>query len=193
MLDEALERISSLIEHEIVGELTLLLRDLGVRADVRRVDDRRIEACLHAVVQEHRIENAASFRSQAKTHVGDAEYGRDTRQLALDKSDALDGFLARLDPFGVAGGERESKRVVNEIFRRKTILADDDVVDLLRDLELPLAGLRHPDLVDGERDHRGAVLPDERNHRVDALPTVLHVDGVDDSATRDVLERRFDD
>ena len=46
-------------------------------------------------------------------------------------------------------------------------------------------------LVDGERDRRRAKVPDERQHAVKALPTVLHVHGVDDDATRRRLEGRL--
>src|SRR5687768_18170674 len=42
------------------------------------------------------------------------------------------------------------------------------------------------------RNYRGAVLLDQGHHRVDALPPVLHVDGVDDAATGNVLEGGFD-
>ena len=74
----------------------------------------------------------------------------------------------------------------------EAVLADDDVVDLLRDLELSLARLGHADRIDRQRDERRAVLLRERHDGVDALAAVLHVDGVDDRAAGNRLERALD-
>ena len=59
-------------------------------------------------------------------------------------------------------------------------------------LELALGGLGHPDLVDGERDHRGAVLRGQGHHLVELVAAGLEVDRVDDRAAGDLLERRLD-
>ena len=75
----------------------------------------------------------------------------------------------------------------------KTVLAGDDVVDRARDLQLALARFRHPDLVDGERDHRGAVRDDVRHDGVDPLAAVFHVDRVDDRAAGVLFQRQLDD
>ena len=56
-----------------------------------------------------------------------------------------------------------------------------------RDGDLLLDLLRHALLVDRERDDGGAVLLHERHDRVYALAPVLHVDGVDDRASRHAL------
>jgi hypothetical protein len=66
-------------------------------------------------------------------------------------------------------------------------------VDRARDLQLSLARLGHADLVDRQRDHRGAEALHQRDDGVDALPAVLHVDGVHDPAAGDVLEGGLDD
>ena len=48
---------------EILGELALLFGDHGVAFELFRVDDREVEAGLHAMVQHHRVEDfSASFR-----------------------------------------------------------------------------------------------------------------------------------
>src|ERR1700737_4875548 len=193
VLYESLERIDTLVEHEIVRHLTLRRRDLGVRSDVRRIHDRSIESGLDAVVEEDRIEDAARLERQSEADIGHAKDRRDARQLTLDQSDSLDGLLAGVDPLRIAGRERERQRVVDEIFGGESVLTHDYVVDLPGDLELPLARLRHADLVARERDHPRAGLLDEGHHCIDALAPVLHVDGVDDSAPGYVLECGFDD
>ena len=53
-------------------------------------------------------------------------------------------------------------------------------------------GLGHPDLVDGERDQRGAVRLRERDHAVGLVAAGLEVDRVDDPAAGDLLQRRLD-
>ena len=50
------------------------------------------------------------------------------------------------------------------------------------DLQLSAPRTSHPLLVYREGDDGGPVLADERQHMVDALPAVFHVDGVDDAA-----------
>ena len=92
----------------------------------------------------------------------------------------------------IAGRERERQIVVDQVLRREAVFIDDDIVDLLRDLELALARLRHADRIDRQRDERSAVFLRERHDAIDALAAVLHVDGVDDRAARNRLERAFD-
>src|SRR6266550_3344346 len=159
---------------------------------MRRVHDGRVEPRLHAVVQENRIENAARLRRQPEADVRNTEDCRDARELALDETDSLDRVLAGIDPFRIARRKRERQRVIDEILGGESVLTDHDVVDLLRYLELPLASLRHTDLVDRERNHGSSVLLNQRHDCVDTLAAVLHVDRIDDAATRDVLERGFD-
>ena len=193
VLDEPLQRVGPAVEHQIVRQRALVGRDLGVRLHVRRIHDRHVEPRFHAVMQEDGVQHRARFRREAEAHVRHAEAREDARQLALDEANALDRLDRRVDPLRVAGRERERQVVVDEIFRLEAVLADDDVVDLLRDLELPLARLRHADRVDRQRDERRAMLLRERHDAIDALAAVLHVDGVDDRAARDRLERALDD
>ena len=56
---KSLERVLALVEDEVVGELALVLGDLGVGGDVVRVDHREVEPGLDAVVQEDRVEHRA--------------------------------------------------------------------------------------------------------------------------------------
>ena len=67
--DEALERVLAAVEHEVVGELALLVRDLRIGRDVLRVDHRQVEPGLHGVVQEHGVEHRARHGRDAERHV----------------------------------------------------------------------------------------------------------------------------
>ena len=58
---------------------------------------------------------------------------------------------------------------------------------------LRCARLGHPDLVDGQRDDRGAVLDGEGDDGVELVAPGLEVDRVDDRAPRDLLEGHADD
>jgi hypothetical protein len=102
--DEALERVLAPVEHQVVGELALLLSDLAVRGDVVRVDHREVETRLHAVVEEHRVERRAADRRHAEAHVRDAKRGLHARDLRLDAADALDGLHGARAPLLVARG-----------------------------------------------------------------------------------------
>ncbi len=163
MLDESLQCVGPAIEHQIIRQRALVARNLGVRLHVRRVHDRHVEPGLDAVMQEHRVQHGARRRRETEAHVRDAQTGEDAGQLALDETNSFDRLDRRVDPLGVARREREREVVVDQILRGEPVLADDDVVNLLRDLELALARLGHADLVDRERDERGAVLLGQRH------------------------------
>ena len=76
--------------------------------------------------------------------------------------------------------------------RVEPVLVAGDLLDPLRDLELALGRLRHPDLVDRQRDQRGAVRLRQRDHAVGLVAAGLEVDRVDDRAARDRLQRGLD-
>jgi hypothetical protein len=72
------------------------------------------------------------------------------------------------------------------------VLVADELLDARRDLELALARLGHADLVDRQRDQRGAVGLGDRDDPVELVAAGLEVDRVDDRAARDLLERGLD-
>ena len=72
------------------------------------------------------------------------------------------------------------------------MLVAGDVADPLGDLDLAVGGLGHADLVDRERDQRGAVGLRERDDPVELVAPRLEVDRVDDRPAGDLLERRLD-
>ncbi len=73
------------------------------------------------------------------------------------------------------------------------MLLTAQVADALGDLDLALCGLRHPDLVDRERDQRGAVGERQRYDTIELGSAGLEVDRVDDRAPGYLLERSFND
>ncbi len=190
--DEALERVLAAVEHQVVGELALLLRDLAVRRDVVGVDHRQVEPRLHAVVQEHAVERAAGRHADAEADVGDAEGGLDTRDVLLDLADPLDRLDRAGLPLVVAGCEGEREAVEDERLAVEAVLIAAELGEALGDLELALRGLRHPDLVDRQGDERRAVGLGDRDDRVELGPARLEVDRVDDRAAGDLLERGLD-
>ena len=66
-------------------------------------------------------------------------------------------------------------------------------ISLMRcgDLDLAVGGLGHADLVDRQRDQRGAVGLGQRDHGVGLVAAGLEVDRVDDRAAGDLLQRRL--
>ena len=112
--------------------------------------------------------------------------------FCLDRADALDRLDRRRPPLLVAGRQRERERVEDQQPRVHLVLLADEPVDALGDLELALARLAHPDLVDRERDQRGAVRHRDRHDAVELVAARLEVDRVDDRAARDLLERELD-
>src|SRR5436853_378050 len=76
--------------------------------------------------------------------------------------------------------------------RSWSVLLAGYLLDALGDLHLALARLRHADLVDGQRDERRAVRARERDDFVGLVAAGLEVDGVDDRAAGDLLERPAD-
>ncbi len=190
--DEALQRVVAAVEDEVVGELALLLGDLRVRRDVVRVDHREIEPGLDAVVQEDGVEDRSRLKADAEAHVGDAEARLDARELLLDRADALDRLDRRRLPLVVAGREREGEGVEDQQLGVHPVLFADELRDALGDLELALARLGHANLVDGQRDQRGAVLHGDRHDFVELVAAGLEVDAVDDRAAGDLVERLLD-
>src|SRR3954447_370741 len=176
--DEALERVVAAAEDQVVGELALLGGDLAVGRDVVRVDHRQVQPGLDAVVQEDGVEDGAGAGGGAERDVRDAQRGPDARQRLLDAADALDRLDRGRLPLVVAGREREGEDVEDQQLAVEAV-GVAQLRDALRDLDLAIGGLRHADLVDRERNQRGAVLDGERRDDVELRRAGLEVDGVD--------------
>src|SRR6202012_1827090 len=74
----------------------------------------------------------------------------------------------------------------------EAVLVAGDLLDPPGDLDLAVGGLRHPDLVDRQRDQRRAVRLGERDDDVGLGAAGLEVDRVDDRPARDRLQSRLD-
>src|SRR5829696_9917618 len=108
--------------------------------------------------------------------------------LGLDPADALDRLDGRRTPLLVAGGEGEGERVEDQSLRVEAVLVATDLTDPPGDLHLAVGGLRHADLVDGERDQRGAMGLGQWHNPIGLVPPGLEVDRVDDRPAGDLLE-----
>ena len=75
-----------------------------------------------------------------------------------DRGDALQRPLRQLAIVLVAGGDGEGQRIDQQIRLRQAMLVAGEIDQPARDRQLVLGGLRHADLVDGQRDHRGTEL-----------------------------------
>ena len=79
------------------------------------MDDGGVEAGLHALVEEHRVEDVADGRLQTEAHVGHAEHGGHAGQLRLDAADGLhrlDGVPAEVL---LACAEREGQGIKDQV------------------------------------------------------------------------------
>ena len=128
----------------------------------------------------------------AEGDVGDPERGLHVRDLLLDRFDPRDRLDGRGPPLLIAGRQREREAVEDQQLGVEAVLLAAQVADALGDLDLALGGLRHPDLVDRQRDQRRAVRERERHDAVELVAPGLEVDRVDDRPAGDLVERGRD-
>jgi hypothetical protein len=119
---ESGDRVLATPPDEVSASFRSSFRDLGVALELLRVDDRHVEAGLHAVVEEDRVQHLAPGRRQAERHVGNAEDGLAARQLLLDEPDALDRLDAGADVVLVAGPDAEHERVEDDVLGVDAVL-----------------------------------------------------------------------
>ncbi len=170
--------------------------NLRQRHDPRRVDDGRVEPGLHALVQEHRVQDVAGGRREAERHVRQAEDGVDAGQLGLDAPDALDGLDAVPPALLHAGRQRQGQGVEEQVARLQAVAVDGQVVDGLGRPHLPVGRAGLALLVDARRHHGGAVLPGQSEEPVEAGAggvAVLQVHRVEDGLAADPLQAGLDD
>jgi hypothetical protein len=162
MFDEARQRIGSPIINEVVTKLANRRIDLEVRNDFFGMDERAIQACLDAMMQEDRVQRGASVGPQAERNVGDPKRGERALQLALDEANSLDRFDGGVQELGLAGCQREGEIVEDQRAWRKTVLADGNLIDSASDFELALRRFRHSAFVDRQGDDRRTMLARKR-------------------------------
>ena len=114
-LGQRVVAVGAAVVDEVEADLPGPLVDLGQGQDLGGVHDGGVEAGLHALVEEDRVEDLAGGRVEAERHVGQAEDGVDAGQLGLDPADALDGLDAVAAALLHAGRQGEGQGVEQEV------------------------------------------------------------------------------
>ena len=109
-------RIVAAPPDQILGEFAFLFGNRRIAMQLFGIDDREIEAGLHAVIEHHGVQHFAARLGQSERDVRDAEDGFATRQRLLDQPDAFDRFDAGADIVFVAGADREDERIEDDVF-----------------------------------------------------------------------------
>ncbi len=197
-LHELLQRVVALgtpVVDQVESGPHLLLAEPGDREDLAGVHDRRVQTRLHALVQEHAVQQDAGGRVQTEGDVRQTQCGLHVRVTALQLTDALDRGDAVLAGLLLTGADRERQTVHEDV-----LLTDAPVPGQVRDqafgdFDLLLRRPRLPLLVDRQRDQRRTVLPrqlgDARETRLGAV-AVLVVHRVDHRAAAQHLQTRPD-
>ena len=178
-------------EDQRLGEVPLLLGDVGVAGQLLGVDDGRVETRLGGVVEEDRVEHLTAGVGQAEADVRDAEDGLRIREQLLDGPHALDGLRGRAQVVGVARAAGEDQRVPPDVLGGHAHVLDQDLEAAPRHLDLALDVHRHPLLVDQAHHQGRAEAPGERHHPLEAAEAVFQVDRVEDRLALAIRQRHF--
>ncbi len=89
-LNKARQRIVATVEDQVLADLALLSRHIGIGRNMRRIDDGRVQAGFDRVIQKDRVERAPRVRRNAKAEVRDAKRGEAAGNMLLDRANALD-------------------------------------------------------------------------------------------------------
>ncbi len=176
---------------QVQGDLKLFAADPRDRHDPGRVDDRRVQPGTDALVEEDRVEHRAGGRVQAEGDIGDAQRGLHLGVALLDRADRLDGLQGVPPRLLLAGRDREGQAVHDDVADPHAPVTGEVLDQPGGHGQLPVRGPCLALLVDGERDHRGTVLGDQRHHRSDTrlrAISVLVVDRVHDHAAAEHLQ-----
>ena len=117
-LHEPVERVVALaaaVVDQVERHGALLVGDLGHRQDLGRGHDRGVEARVHALVQEHRVQHLARGGVEPERDVGDAQRGLHVGAAALELADRLDGLQRVAAHLLLPGGDREGERVDDDV------------------------------------------------------------------------------
>ena len=151
----------AVVAHQHVGA-----HDRGHLLGVQRVHDRRGHAGADRHGEEGGVEGVPV--GQAEADVGGAAGGVDLELLAQPPDQAerrAAGLAERAD--------RHDQRIDHDVGARDAVVGGA-LDDLLRDLEAHVRVLGDAGLVVRDRDHRGAVLLDQRQHRLEPLVLAGH-------------------
>jgi hypothetical protein len=173
---ELLERVVAVaapVVDQVERNGARMLVDLVHRHDPRRVHDCRVEPGFTALVQEDAVEHVPGRRLQTERDVREPEDRRDAGKLGLDAADRLDRLHAVAAEVLRAGAEGERERVEDEVGAVDPVLLRRDVVDAVRDAQLPVGVASLTFLVDREADDGRAVLAREGEDPVHPLALAL--------------------
>ena len=184
-LDVAGQGVFAFGENQIFAEFTLVLGNLGIWADMARIDNRGVEPSSHGVEQKDRVQRCPGMRRDAEAQIADAQGRKAAGDVFFDQADAVEGLDRSAAQFFLAGGDGESEHVEDQRLGRHPKLLAGDGGQALGDLELALGRMRHARLVDGHRHRRRAVAGNEGHDFVDFLTAAtLERYRVDDGAAR---------
>ena len=142
----------------------LLVGDPGHRDDLGGMHDGGVQAGLDAFVEKHRIEHHACRGVQTEGDIGQAQRRLDIGEEPLHFANGLDRLDAVPAGFLLSGGNREGQAVENDVALAQSEVLRDVGDRPLRDAYLPIRRPRLAFLVNGEHDHRSAVLRDQAHH-----------------------------
>ncbi len=165
-LEQPGERVVSVppaVVDQVERRLQLVFRYPGYRHDPGCVHDRRVQPGRRGFGQEHRVEHGAGRGVQAERDVGDPERRLHLGIAALQVADGVDGLDGVPPGLLLPGGDREREAVDDDVGLPHPPVAGQVLDQPGRHGQLPLGGPGLALLVDGEGDHRGAVLADERH------------------------------
>ncbi len=181
------------MEDQLPRQGHFLVGDLVQRINLRVIHDRHVEAVVHRFVHEDRIQHSPRICVQTEGNIAYTEDRLYLGQLFLDPLDRVQRLDARCPVVVLTGRDRQREGVENQVHRPHPVFVHRQVVDALGDCDLLVRSQGHAVFVDGQRDHRRAVLLRHRQHFRRALLPVFQVDGVDDRLARDPLQALFDD
>ena len=175
--------VFSPVPQQILGQLSLFLRDGCIPLEQFRVDDGHVQTGLHAMVKEDRIENFTSRRRQTEGHVGDSQNCLGLGQGFFYQANALNGLDAGADVVLVAGAGGEDQRVEIDVFNRNMVFFGENLGRSQSNLQLALTsdclGL-FLIFVDAAHHQRCAVTAGQGYDGLEAGLSVFQVHRVDD-------------
>ena len=196
VLDEALSRILTAVEEDVLDPLEQIGLDVLVHGELAGVDDSHVEACADRVVEERGVHRLADgvVSAEREGEVRDPSRDERARAALLQERDRVDERLRERRVLLDARGDGEDVRVEHDILGREPGIVDEQVVRAPEDLDLPLDRVRLPALVERHDDGSGAERADRARLLEERLLALLERDGVHDAlaleAAQSGLQRR---
>ncbi|MQY13282.1 hypothetical protein SRB5_34260 [Streptomyces sp. RB5] len=190
---EGVVALAAAVVDQVEGGGDLLLVEPGDREDLRRVHDRRVQAGLHALVEEHRVQHDAGGRVQTEGDVRQTQGRLHVGMAALELADRLDRGDAVLARLLLTRTDREGQTVDQDVGLLHPPVPRQILDQPLGDGHLVLGRSRLALLVDRQRDQGGAVLDGQLRDLLEPglrPVTVLVVHRVQDGPPAELLQPR---